>query len=176
MNFVYENPSILSLSRFIRHWAASGGTNGVSSSNGSSAKAAEMRRLLETYAARLKGRAVEAPATNGISKSSANILLVTGTTGHLGSFILEKAIRDPNVAKVIAFNRNSSEAGSTLFMRQCSSFRAVGIDSNILNNEKIELLAGDYAHDTLGLSPDKFKEVRSRHRYKKDTIENHYAS
>lgn len=87
------------------------------------------------------------------------VALLTGSTGGLGSFILEALLKHPRVRKIYAYNRPSKSL-VTVQKRQKDAFTDKGLDTNILNSEKLVYLEGDSTLPTLGLSVELYNEVR----------------
>ncbi len=87
------------------------------------------------------------------------VILVTGTTGSLGSFIVDKLISMPSISRVYAFNRPDKLGKSTLYDRQKKAFEEQGIDVSILSSPKLVLLEGDTASADLGLPKEILDEI-----------------
>jgi len=114
-----------------------------------------MHRMVEKYTAgNVPTR--EAVAANGRLKDGA-VVLVTGTTGGLGSHILDVLTRDVNVMRVYALNR-PGRAGEDIHPRQRRGFEQVGLDEGVLL-DKVTLLESDLVDDHLGLKLDLYDEM-----------------
>ncbi|TFK51599.1 acetyl-CoA synthetase-like protein [Heliocybe sulcata] len=91
------------------------------------------------------------------------VVLLTGSTGTLGTHILFQLIQSENVTKIYAYNRKSS-AGSSL-ERQKAAFADKGFDVSRLEDavtrSKIVFLEGEAARDNLGLEIEIFEELRN---------------
>ena len=87
------------------------------------------------------------------------VVLITGSTGRLGSFLLEKLLCDKRVRKVFALNRGSPTSDKTLLDRQREMFKTLEINMSLLTSSKVEYLVADYAKPLLGLSEEKYDEV-----------------
>jgi thioester reductase-like protein len=85
-------------------------------------------------------------------KPETEVVLVTGTSGALGSHIIAQLLQSPEIATVYALNR----PGSNLHDRQRASFSAQGVDLNFLQSPKLKLLAGDLNLPEFGLSRDDY--------------------
>lgn len=83
-----------------------------------------------------------------------DVILLTGSTGSLGSHLLEGLVNDPSVARVYALNRPDIKGNRSVFIRQSSSFRDRELDYTVLNSDKLTLLEGDAAAARLGLEDD----------------------
>jgi len=96
-----------------------------------------------------------------IERTTGDVILLTGSTGGLGSYILEALIRDSTVSRIYAFNRKSSRVSGSLQERQRASFEDRDIDVSLFESEKVVLLEGDTAAERLGLDQDVFDAVRT---------------
>ncbi|KIY47770.1 hypothetical protein FISHEDRAFT_44661, partial [Fistulina hepatica ATCC 64428] len=92
---------------------------------------------------------------DGYAVFEGKCVLVTGTTGALGSYVLGALSSDASISKVYALNRTGEDP---LFERQKAALEARGIDPNILH-DRIILLEVDYAADMLGLSASLYAEL-----------------
>jgi hypothetical protein len=86
------------------------------------------------------------------------IVLLTGSTGGLGSYLLATLLQHEGVQRVYALNRRSSSA-SPLFDRQRFSFQEKGFDVCLLASDKLVLVEGDMSDPGLGLNSNLFREV-----------------
>ncbi|EPQ52234.1 acetyl-CoA synthetase-like protein [Gloeophyllum trabeum ATCC 11539] len=86
-------------------------------------------------------------------------VLVTGTTGGLGSYILWMLLEDDQVERVYAFNRKSTK--TALAARQNASFKERGLPTSLLTSSKLFLVEGEDAEDGLGLSNSLYEELRA---------------
>jgi hypothetical protein len=92
-------------------------------------------------------------------KPSQDVVLLTGSTGGLGSQLLVGLLADSKVAKVITLNRSSTQ--SSLLERHKAVFSDRGLDVALLKSPKLILLEGEVSSEHLGLSPGQYEEVRS---------------
>ena len=103
------------------------------------------------------------PATKPVSplplstQPEAEVVLITGTTGTLGSNILSHLLRNPDIEKVYAVNR--VQRNVSLFDRHGVSFSRQGLDVSLLVSTKLILLETDLTMDDLGLTADVANEV-----------------
>jgi hypothetical protein len=86
------------------------------------------------------------------------VVLLTGSTGNLGSQILETLLLNPNISRVYTLNRASASSKSQLD-RHLDRFRDKGLDLSALQSKKWVPLEGDLAKEDLGLSEAVYKEV-----------------
>ncbi|KAF9020020.1 acetyl-CoA synthetase-like protein [Hymenopellis radicata] len=154
-SFVYENPSIARLSAFMFSL--------ISGSYRDSYKSPET--LLKRYAR--NGRQVhtrlsliiivESPL-DADTGAEQEFVLITGTTGSLGSYLLAELMQDPKVARVYALNRSSGSHSSS-FNRQRQAFVTRGLDESILYSPKLILLGGDVMQPELGLQSNAYNHL-----------------
>lgn len=155
-NLVYFNPTInkltLYLTQMIHHGQAS---VALSMTSG---RIAEMEGLVRKYCATFPShhpRAHQGPPIRG------DIVLLTGSTGFLGSHILKDLVEAPKITRVYALNRRDREGKRSVKARHISGFRDRGLDVSILSSDKIVFLEGDTASEYLGLGPDMYHQLQS---------------
>jgi thioester reductase-like protein len=98
------------------------------------------------------------PLTRARAGTSGHVVLLTGSTGNLGSQILASLLNDPRVEKVYALNRASSESRS-MFVRHQERFEDKALDATLLTSERLVFVEGDTAHLRFGLSEAIYDEV-----------------
>ncbi|KAG9126234.1 hypothetical protein FRC07_004314 [Ceratobasidium sp. 392] len=99
----------------------------------------DVKRILETHP--------------GLSKES---VVVTGTTGALGSHLLAQLLDDDRVEKVWALNRGSKGMNG----KQSSSFKDKLLDAELLKSTKLSLLEADLERENIGLEPRVYEEIQ----------------
>lgn len=146
-NFVFSHPTIKQLSTRVVELVR-GDPGEIESPS------ATIEKMIEKYSVGLGPicRSDEAVSDHAV-------VLLTGSTGGLGSFILEALLKHPRVRKIYAYNRPSKNP-VTVEKRQEDAFDDKGLDTKILNSEKLVYLEGDSALPTLGLSIELYNEVR----------------
>lgn len=118
----------------------------------------EMHSLLEELSATIPHRSLPADTP---TKRQSQVVLVTGTTGSLGSHILAELLSTSGYDKVIALVRPGRQ-GSTMD-RQVAAFIERGLNAALLESPKLMLIACPLEGDHLGLESAVYEEVR-RHR------------
>jgi hypothetical protein len=155
-NIVYDHPSISSLAEFIS----------TSSSPHQSNKLEEMadadvrmrvRRCVERHTATLS-----APKTTdkGSKFEEGYYVVITGTTGSLGSFLLDTLLDEEAVKHVYCLNRKSS--GDT-YQRQLVNTRKRGLSTVKLENSignRMTFIDVDLSDARLGISEADYDEVK----------------
>ncbi|GKZ16828.1 putative PKS/NRPS-like protein biosynthetic cluster [Aspergillus brasiliensis] len=83
-------------------------------------------------------------------------VLLTGTTGSLGSYILYSLLDRQDVARIYCLNR-AEDAQS----RQIESFQSRGLGGNLADNPKVNYLTVDFSKDRLGLCLDAWTQLQT---------------
>lgn len=145
-NIVFANPTIKQLANKLMSLVDPQAADASSHD-----PAAEMIDMIAKYSATLAD-----------PKEPKAVVLLTGSTGTLGTHLLFQLLRNENVAKVYAYNRKSSAASSS--ERQKAAFVDKGFDAGLLEDAvaplKVEFLEGDAAHENLGLDPAVYAELQ----------------
>ncbi|KAF7154930.1 hypothetical protein CNMCM5623_003188 [Aspergillus felis] len=82
-------------------------------------------------------------------------VILTGSTGSLGSYILSGLLNDPKVAKVYCFNRAADAA-----TRQRQGFAEKGLDVSLLEDpSKVEFLHVSFGDKRFGLGASMYSEL-----------------
>lgn len=148
--WVYERPTINQI--------VHGLVNLVSSMSeaASHSKAIAMADMVKKYTADLPSA-----AESGKAREGKHVVLLTGSTGGLGSQILSILVEDKRVDKIYALNRPSSKA--SVYERQKIAFEERKLSLAALESEtlKVTYLEGDLAAEHLGLDTNVFREVQS---------------
>ncbi|KXN91379.1 Long-chain-fatty-acid--CoA ligase [Leucoagaricus sp. SymC.cos] len=131
-NTIYDHPTIRKLAQYISDVATS--TELVTSPNHCSA----IDAMIELY-------------SDGLAPS----VLLTGSTGHLGSRILARLLTDPAISRVYAFNRPGTRS---IEERQADQFNSNGLDVDVLKSSKLRFV-GDLSGKHLGISEDLYDEA-----------------
>ncbi len=88
-------------------------------------------------------------------------VLLTGTTGRLGSHALAQLLQSPDVVKVYALNREKSGSDAALLERQRAQFKLFGLDVGLLSSDKVSFRAVQFEKERLGLEEARYREVSS---------------
>ncbi|CUA70556.1 L-aminoadipate-semialdehyde dehydrogenase large subunit [Rhizoctonia solani] len=86
-------------------------------------------------------------------------IVVTGTTGALGSYLLSQLLKSDKVEKIWAMNRKSGSGNSK--DRQIASFEDKLLDTSLLNCEKLVFVDANLVESKLGLSKELYDEISS---------------
>ncbi|KAG6902731.1 hypothetical protein C0995_012395 [Termitomyces sp. Mi166 len=153
-NLVYSYPIIKDLAAFISSLLTS---SGVVQDDTASRESAAMEAMIAKYSSGLE---TPLPNTTQSSASSSAVVLLTGSTGHLGSQILAMLLDDSRVEKVYAYNRPPKTGTKTLLQRHSEKFEEIGLNVELLKSEKLVLISGDAAEPSLGLDQDLYSLLR----------------
>lgn len=96
---------------------------------------------------RNKAIGLEKPRTKDLT------VLITGTTGSLGTYILDILLATPSITQIIAFNRSEDA-----FDRQVRSLAQKGLSTSSLS--RVDFVKGDLSQPYLGLSQTKHNELQ----------------
>ncbi|KAE8150923.1 hypothetical protein BDV25DRAFT_139358 [Aspergillus avenaceus] len=83
-----------------------------------------------------------------------NTILLTGSTGSFGSYLLDVFLRNPSIRKVYCLN-SSPDA----LHKQMLSFEERDLNVEALSRARVEFLATTLEDEQLGLSRDKYEEI-----------------
>ncbi|KAG6916589.1 putative NRPS-like protein biosynthetic cluster [Tephrocybe rancida] len=93
-------------------------------------------------------------------ETSGVVVVLTGSTGNLGSQILATLLNNAHVSRVYAFNRRSEHV-KDLLDRQKEKFEDIGIDLTLLESKKLVLVTGDSTRSDLGIDKQLYNEISS---------------
>ncbi|TEB21758.1 acetyl-CoA synthetase-like protein [Coprinellus micaceus] len=151
-NFVYAHPTIASLATYMH------GQYTRSLSSGSpkedDAALAAMHALVSKYSESFR---YHRPSAYEPLKEC---VLLTGSTGALGSYLLESLLLKPEISRIYAINRNHARGGISSRERQMKAFTERGIDSAFLDLNKVVFLDGDLESDRCGVDPDVWEQMK----------------
>jgi hypothetical protein len=154
LNLIYMQPSIEALSTFITSYAAAPAVETVGPSVDRAARNVEVDAWAAKYSADLPKHAgtQAVPAKRGA--------IITGTTGTLGSYLLESFAAADDISVIYAINR-PSRAGGDHEERAKAALRERGIDVEKLDaGGKVRFVEADMSRADFGVTPELFEEVR----------------
>ncbi|KNZ79425.1 L-aminoadipate-semialdehyde dehydrogenase large subunit [Termitomyces sp. J132] len=147
-NTVYRYPSIETLATFLVKLVA----DPEGFQDGKNAKA-EIEAMIEKYSAGLDSSHSDLSA---LSAPKNKVILLTGSTGNLGSQILADLLLDPSVERVYALNRAST---GSILERHTERFQDKGLDIKLLQSDRLAFVEGDAALSRFGLSDQLYNEI-----------------
>ncbi|KAI2470044.1 acetyl-CoA synthetase-like protein [Annulohypoxylon bovei var. microspora] len=143
---IYSHPTFRGLATYIYSLVESGGAHvGHDAEQG----AQLMKSLVEKYTTDLP----LANTTKPPPLDDGQTVIVTGTTGGLGSYLVHFMISNSNVKKVVCLNRSKDSKS-----RQIQSFESRGLNADF---RKCEFLQADLSLPDLGLGKDEYDELLS---------------
>ncbi|KAK0220052.1 hypothetical protein IW262DRAFT_1554790 [Armillaria fumosa] len=148
-SFVYKCPTIGQLNQYIQSLVL-----GTSIDAGIS-PLESMKAMVDKYTDEFPERHPYTLLTPG---SHSIVVLLTGSTGGLGSYLLAELIKDRSISRIYAINRPSGGA-DRLWQKQRRTFIERGIDTALLKSSKIDLLESDLSSPQLGLPESLYKDM-----------------
>ena len=160
-NLVFERPTVRGLASFLNGLAdpVSGSQHQLAPSG---IKATDIEALVRKYTSNMpsaKTRAHSAPP-------SPPVVLLTGSTGNIGSHILAYLLSNDRIARVYTLNRPST---SSPLERLEAAFSERALPEDILRHPKLSVLVGDISQSKFGLEPAAYSEVYSPPTYSGST-------
>ncbi|KAK2461112.1 hypothetical protein APHAL10511_006891 [Amanita phalloides] len=154
-NVIFENPTIQLLSAQIAALVSDSGAG--QAQNFIEQHKQAINAMIDKYSAGLVG------PVDGVLPSSQLIepavVLLTGSTGGLGSFLLLELLKNPAVQRVFAFNRPSSK--KSIKERQQSAFKDRSLPVDLLNSNKLIYIEADASAEKCGLSQTQYEEIQN---------------
>jgi hypothetical protein len=151
LNIVFLHAAINDLARYISELTCSGDAN-ISTR----LIVSERVKTIEETITRLSA---------GLSKQRRSgplilpaVVLITGTTGGLGSFLLASLLQNDDVKRVYAYNRPGKK---NVKERQIDAFMDRDLPVGLLHGDRVVFVEGDSAADMLGLDASLYEEVCS---------------
>ncbi|KAJ5774573.1 hypothetical protein N7457_009469, partial [Penicillium paradoxum] len=140
---IYGNPTIDRLSQVVMNTLDGTAQAGIP-------RAEKIQNLVEKYTSDLPTRAI-CPQTGSESPST---VILTGSTGSLGTYLLHSLLTSESVTKVYCLNRSEAQ------FRQKKGFETKGlqIDANDWKN-KVEFLQASFGEIRFGLNESKYQEL-----------------
>ncbi|KAI8961835.1 acetyl-CoA synthetase-like protein [Daldinia sp. FL1419] len=141
---VYSNPNFQALASYIYSLVHSGGAQTTN----------EAEEAIKTMKAQFDKYTKDLPAANTTKPpplDDGQTVVVTGTTGALGSYLLHFLIADRKVQKVICLNRSKDGAS-----RQAASFEERGLNADF---RKCEFLQADLSLPDLGIGGERYNAL-----------------
>lgn len=151
---IYGNPSVVLLAANI---VSLGSTDGIAIVGSEKARIENIGTTIQKYEAEIDKLA--ASKTNGVSPEGkycpkAEVVLLTGSTGSVGSFILQTLLKNDKT-KVFCLNRATD---SESIQRERNTER--GLSTNFPSSQ-VSFLTGDLTKPLFGLDEDTYKNIVS---------------
>ncbi|KAJ5162913.1 uncharacterized protein N7500_004743 [Penicillium coprophilum] len=140
---IYNNPTVDRLSRVLMAILDGGAQAEIP-------RTEKIQRLVEKYTSDLPAR--EIFLENGLHSPSTVIL--TGSTGSLGTYLLHSLLSSDSITKVYCLNRSDGES------RQKKGFEEKGLHLNTNDwRDKVEFLQASFGEPRFGLNESKYEEL-----------------
>ncbi|KAH8113759.1 acetyl-CoA synthetase-like protein [Phellopilus nigrolimitatus] len=152
--FVYDYPTIVRLTTYL---SSSVSGTAVSSAGDATAKSRELEALVSKYTTAFPTFVAGEGSKDG---GDGAIVLLTGSTGSLGSNILAKLIESKAVKRIYAMSRQSAD-GMSVKERHSKAFKRDSLDSRLLEDARVRFLEGDASHPDFAIDPKQFVEMQS---------------
>ncbi|KAH7912703.1 putative nonribosomal peptide synthetase [Hygrophoropsis aurantiaca] len=154
-NIIFENPTVNLLAKKVASLV--GYPEQHAEDPRQSAKRV-METMIEKYS-----NGLNASIANGVAHANGHsngevVVLLTGSTGGLGSFLLAQLLENPEVTRVYAYNRPSKQ--STSDARQAAAFQDRDLSLQLLDSKKLVYLEGDAAQERCGLDANVYEQIR----------------
>lgn len=148
--FVYDHPTISSLSSavFVKTNPMSpDNMTSATDQNSSQSRLQKMEQLVETYTRNL-------PEAQKKSTSSGFHVILTGTTGSLGTQILARLLNDPKVSRISCFDRSANA------QERVSKSLACWSSPPSLDAERVSFYSVDYSKEDFGLGTHIYAQLK----------------
>ncbi|CDH50372.1 l-aminoadipate-semialdehyde dehydrogenase [Lichtheimia corymbifera JMRC:FSU:9682] len=151
-NFIFEHPTIESAAQSLH--------SSDETVDNSEERYRDTQQLLEDYIARAKDDFAQCKTADDDPRAAeGHVILLTGATGSLGSFMLSRLLQCSNVKKVYCLVRGQQDR---LMDRLNSAFRDRFLDTRLLENGKVEALPMKLNEDYLGWSKDTYDRLKQQ--------------
>lgn len=154
-NVVFENPTIASLSSLASRFVTRSQSGAGPSPDFTTTEEDKIETMLELVSKYTQDFPTRLPNRSRVLPRAA-FVLITGTTGGLGTRLLADLIACPDVSKIYAVNRRQRRS---LTERQMESFRKQGLDGRIVESEKVVLIEADVSDKGAGFRDEVLDEV-----------------
>ena len=116
------------------------------------ARAKEIEEYVQKYTA-----ALPVQRARPIVTDKTITVLLTGSTGNIGSHILASLLQEPRITKVYTLNRPSPTSSPR--ERLATAFKDRSLPVDLLSLPKLTASTGDLTQPDWGLTPDLYEEV-----------------
>ena len=150
-NFVFEHPTQKSIETFMVQLVL-GVVDAAATTSREEQHVEAMFAMCDKYTADLNAHKPLA----GVEPFKREVVLITGTTGSLGTYLLARLLQDPRVFRVYALNRAGK---GSLLQRQEEACKDRGVDVSLLQSNKLRLVVGETSEKSLGVGDALYAEV-----------------
>ncbi|KAJ9348646.1 putative NRPS-like enzyme [Paecilomyces variotii] len=152
--FIYSSPTAVDLAHALKKLVTKGKGSPNDSHADRSQRSTRIQQVLDKHIAALPTKL----DVEDRPKADSSTVLLTGSTGSLGSYLLTTLLQSPNTSKVICLNRSADGE-----KRQRASHNARGLPVAWDGGEKrrAEFLTADLSRPDLGLGDEKYNQLLS---------------
>ncbi|KAL1969482.1 hypothetical protein VTN77DRAFT_8920 [Rasamsonia byssochlamydoides] len=143
---IYSNPTVEQLSLFVHRIISGGDANGVVDAE---SRAEKIEALVKKYTDDIPVQELDVS-----SPAETHTVILTGSTGSLGNYLLSALLDDPSTAKVYCLNRSADAAS-----RQKKSLLEKGLPWDSHREAKVEFLQASFGAEKFGLEASKYDEM-----------------
>ena len=120
----------------------------------------EMLDMLDKYSDfnDVRASTIVYPRSLDLPGDEGETVLITGTTGRFGAYVLAQLIASRRVRKIYAMNRPNKVS---LKRRQIETFQLYDLDVALLDSPKLDLVVCDMTQSLFGLPSDVYYKVSS---------------
>ncbi|PHH60729.1 hypothetical protein CDD81_1311 [Ophiocordyceps australis] len=148
-SIIYKNPSIAALATKIQSCLLQ------DSLGQACGKRQELQRTLDAYKTHIRDIMPCHDSHVGVEHpASACTILLSGTTGYIGSYLLDQLLAHPSSPSIICLNRSAD--AKTQALRNKEHDQTLASD---FPPDRVRFLSADYAQDRLGLSEADFETL-----------------
>jgi nucleoside-diphosphate-sugar epimerase len=154
---VYANPSIPSLTKAIMQLSVEHESSTVSKQSSRSQTMEEMLRDYQQLVDVIAQSQMANTSTNGVPATvpKDRVILLTGSTGAIGSYIVHALLDTTNVSYIYCLNRASDSQSL-----QVERSKARGLPTEF-SADRVTFLTADWSKDSLGLDAEVYERLRS---------------
>jgi FlaA1/EpsC-like NDP-sugar epimerase len=159
---IFSKPTIQQIVQHIIHL----------SSNSQSTSPADLHKAgLETIKSMIERHTPSRPPmTPQVQRPTVERIVLTGTTGALGSHLLAQLLKSDKVERVWALNRRSKDGIAATEKRQQASFEEKKLEVELLQSGKLVFLESDLAEGGLGLEKEVLEDVSCGMHHSRDML------
>jgi len=146
---IYTNPTVLKLAAAVKSYMEEGPRDAESLDQ---ARLQKMKQMLEKYSAGLPDRPPRVKEDLGYHDGRQSVVL-TGSTGALGSYLLDALISCESVSTIYCLNRSADAE-----QRQAKGNASRGLTSE-WDSHQVKFLTSDYSLPDLGLGQEMYSDI-----------------
>ncbi|KAF7562315.1 hypothetical protein G7046_g1833 [Stylonectria norvegica] len=146
---IYKNPTINRLADYVVGVVSGGGLD-ANSAVGTASREENMSKMIYEHFKLLP----QLPNYDVPKLETSHVVVLTGSTGSLGTYLLGRLLSQPDVSRVYCLNRSADAQ-----IRQKLAFQDRGLDVSNFDN-KVVFLAVDLTKTHFGLAPSQYESLK----------------